>query len=108
MGEFPSAGCPYGGIDHCRAVDVTKIWSQRYGVMYLGGRQIGKQTALPSACIRMMSIMFKITQNTVHRFSLAEILLMAAMNEVEAERRPLAPLQRTYRDQIGVGDDRTR
>jgi hypothetical protein len=52
--------------------------------------------------------MFKITQNTIHRFSLAEILLMAAMNEVEAERRSLAPLVRTYRDQIGVGDDRTR
>jgi hypothetical protein len=30
--------------------------------------------------------MFKITQNTIHRFSLAEILLMAAMNEIEAKR----------------------
>jgi hypothetical protein len=30
---------------------------------------------------------FKITQNTVHRFSLAEILLMAAMNEIEAKRK---------------------
>jgi hypothetical protein len=35
----------------------------------------------------MMSIMFKITQNTIHRFSLAEILLMAAMNEIESRRK---------------------
>ena len=34
--------------------------------------------------------MFKITQNTIHGFSLAEILLMAAMNEIEATRKPLA------------------
>lgn len=33
----------------------------------------------------MMSIMFKITQNTTQHFSLAEILLMAAMNEIEAK-----------------------
>ena len=31
--------------------------------------------------------MFKITQNTIHHFSLAEILLMAAMNEEEAKRK---------------------
>jgi hypothetical protein len=30
--------------------------------------------------------MFKITHNTVHRFSLAEILLMLAMNQAEAKR----------------------
>jgi len=30
--------------------------------------------------------MFKITQNTIKRFTLAEILLMAAMNEIEAKR----------------------
>ena len=29
--------------------------------------------------------MFKITENTIHRFSLEEILLMAAMNEIEAK-----------------------
>jgi hypothetical protein len=37
----------------------------------------------------MMSIMFKITQNTIHYFSLAEILLMAAMNEIEATQKAL-------------------
>lgn len=31
--------------------------------------------------------MFKITQNTVNGFTLAEILLMAAMNDVEAKRK---------------------
>jgi hypothetical protein len=31
--------------------------------------------------------MFKITHNTVFRFSLAEILLMAAMNQLEASGR---------------------
>jgi hypothetical protein len=31
--------------------------------------------------------MFKITHNTVHRFSFTEILLMAALNEVEAKRK---------------------
>jgi hypothetical protein len=34
--------------------------------------------------------MFKITQNTIHHFSFAEILLMAAMNEVEAKRKASA------------------
>ena len=51
------------------------------------GRQIGKQSALPWACIRMMSVMFKITQNTLRDFTLAEVLLMAAMNELEAKRK---------------------
>jgi len=31
--------------------------------------------------------MFKITPNTIQRFSLAEILLMAAINQVEAKRK---------------------
>jgi len=30
--------------------------------------------------------MFKITQNTLRQFSLAEVLLMAAMNQLEAKR----------------------
>ncbi len=34
--------------------------------------------------------MFKITQNTIKSFTLAEILIMAAMNEIEAKRKPLA------------------
>jgi hypothetical protein len=31
--------------------------------------------------------MFKITHNTVHHFSFTEILLMAAINQVEAKRK---------------------
>jgi hypothetical protein len=31
--------------------------------------------------------MFKISYNTVHRFSLAEILVMMAINEIEAKRK---------------------
>jgi hypothetical protein len=58
--------------------------------MHLDEKRTGRQTALPRVCIRMMSIMFKITQNTVHRFSLAEIILMAAMNEIEAKKKASA------------------
>jgi hypothetical protein len=36
--------------------------------------------------------MFKIMPNTVHRFSLAEILLMAAMNEIEAKQKASATM----------------
>jgi hypothetical protein len=31
--------------------------------------------------------MFKITQNTLRDFTLAEVLLMAAMNQLEAKRK---------------------
>jgi len=33
------------------------------------------------------SVMFKITHNTVHRFSFTEILLMVAINQIEAKRQ---------------------
>jgi hypothetical protein len=35
-------------------------------------------------------LMFKITQKTIHGFTLAEVLLMAAMNEIEAKRKASA------------------
>ena len=38
--------------------------------------------------------MFKITQNTINGFTLAEILLMAAMNEIEAQRKASAATSR--------------
>jgi hypothetical protein len=56
--------------------------------------QIGEQSALTMARMRMAPDMFKITQNTVRRFSLGEILLMAAMNEIEAQRRASAATRR--------------
>jgi len=38
----------------------------------------------------MMSVMLQITQNSVQRFSLAEILIMAAMNKVEVAQKSSA------------------
>lgn len=35
----------------------------------------------------MASVMFKITHNTLRGFTLAEVLLMAAMNQLEAKRK---------------------
>jgi hypothetical protein len=35
----------------------------------------------------MMSIVFKITQNAFREFTLAEVLLMAAINQLEAKRK---------------------
>lgn len=55
--------------------------------MYLEGKQTGRKTALPQACVKMISIMFKITQNTFRDFSLAEVLLMAAINQLESKRK---------------------
>jgi hypothetical protein len=45
----------------------------------------------------MMSMMFKITQNTIHHFSLAETLLMAAMNEIEATQKALGRAEQSRR-----------
>lgn len=39
--------------------------------------------------------MFKITQNTTHCFSLAEILLMAAINDIELKRKASSRRNRT-------------
>ncbi len=55
--------------------------------MNLDGTRIGRRTALHRACIRMGSIMFKITQNTFRDFTLAEVLLMVAINQLEAKRK---------------------
>jgi len=37
--------------------------------------------------INRASVMFKITQNTLRGFTLAEVLLMAAMNQLEVKRK---------------------
>jgi len=50
--------------------------------------------------------MFKITQNTINGFTLAEILLMAAMNEIEAGRKTSAKGSNPRKDQLGVDDGR--
>jgi hypothetical protein len=41
--------------------------------------------------------MFKITPSTIHGFTLAEILLMVAMNEVEAKRKASATVNNPER-----------
>ena len=82
---------------------VTQTGSQQHRVMNLDGNRIGKQTALPRAYIRTMSIMFKITQNTIRQFTLAEILLMAAMNEINAKQRTFERTGQARRDPLGVG-----
>jgi len=40
--------------------------------------------------VKIESGMFRIAQNTLRHFTLAEVLLMAAMNQVEAKRKPAA------------------
>lgn len=42
--------------------------------------------------------MFKITQNTVNSFTLSEILLMAAMNEIEAKRKACSTVSNPERN----------
>jgi hypothetical protein len=64
----------------------TQSWSQHYSLMRLNGKPIGRQTASPRLCIRMRSVMFKITQNTICRLSFAQLLIMMAINEIEAKR----------------------
>jgi hypothetical protein len=51
------------------------------------------QSAISVVCSKVGAVMFKITENTINRFTFAEILLMAAMNEIEAKRK--APATRT-------------
>ena len=82
---------------------VTHTGSPQHSVMHLDGSRIGGQTALPRAYIRTMSIMFKITQNTIRQFTLAEILLMAAMNEINAKQRTLERSGQARRDPMGIG-----
>jgi hypothetical protein len=50
-----------------------------------------------------MLAMFKITQNTTHQFTLAEILLMAAMNEIEVKQRAAGRTEQACRNPSGVG-----
>jgi hypothetical protein len=56
-------------------------------VGHLAERQSGLRPAASWVLITIASVMFKITQNTLRSFTLAEVLLMAAMNQLEAKRR---------------------
>jgi len=46
--------------------------------------------------------MFKITRNTIRQFTLAEILVMAAMNEIDAAQGANAHSQEGKTKQTGV------
>ena len=80
------AGCPYSGVDLDWAQHVTESSSPRESVRHLAETHSGIRTA-PRVLVTMVSVMFKITQNTLRNFTLAEVLLMAAMNQLEAERK---------------------
>lgn len=62
------------------------------------------QFSLASSTMR--SLMFKITRDTINGFTLAEILLMAAMNEIEATRNTSAKGSNPRQDQLGASDGR--
>ncbi len=51
-----------------------------------------------SGVYRDEALMFKITQNTVNSFTLSEILLMAAMNEIEAKRKACSTVSNPERN----------
>ncbi len=82
-----SVVCPHSGIDLNWAPDVPGTRCQRNAVKHLAETLIGRQSAVSRARITIESAMFRITHITTKRFSLAEILLMAAMNQIEAKRK---------------------
>ena len=81
------AACPYSGVDLNWAPHVSQRWSPRKSVEHLAETQSGMRPAASCSLITTVSIMFKITQNTLRDFTLAEALLMAAMNQLEAKRK---------------------
>lgn len=81
------AVCPYSGVDLNWAQHVLQRWSPRKSVRHLAETQSGMRSAASWALITTASVMFKITQNTLRGFTFAEVLLMAAMNQLEAKRK---------------------
>jgi hypothetical protein len=79
------AVCPHSGVDLNWAEHLSQRWSPRKSVRHLAETQIGMRPAESWAFITTASVMFKITQNTLRGFTLAEVLLMAAMNQLEAK-----------------------
>jgi hypothetical protein len=61
--------------------------SPRKGLRHLAETQSGTRPAASWLLVTIASVMFKITENTVRGFTLAEVLLMAAMNQLEVERK---------------------
>lgn len=69
-------------ISNWATVEVTQKVTAK-SVRHLPETQIGMQ---PTVSWSVVSAMFRITHITVQRFSLAEILLMVAINQSEAKR----------------------
>ena len=86
---MPPAVCPYSGVDLNWAEHPSPRWPPRKSVRHLAETQIGMRPAASEVLITTGSVMFKITQNTLRDFTLAEVLLMAAMNQLEAKSKPL-------------------
>jgi hypothetical protein len=66
---------------------VTRDWAPGYAARHLARLEFGTQSAAPVPYISMAVVMFKITHNTVQHFSLAEVLLMVAINQMQANRK---------------------
>ncbi|MGC2473311.1 MAG: hypothetical protein WA485_03185, partial [Candidatus Sulfotelmatobacter sp.] len=81
------AVCPYSGVDLNWAQHGSQRGSPSKGVRHLAETQSGMRPAASWTLITRASVMFKITQNTLRGFTLAEVLLMAAMNQLEAKRK---------------------
>ena len=56
-------------------------------VRHLAETPSGMPPAASWPLITTASVMFKITQNTLRDFTFAEVLLMAAMNQLETKRK---------------------
>jgi hypothetical protein len=82
-------------LQHAHIRALTMNWAARVSesgspgksVRHLAETERGRRPAASQALIKLASVMFKITQNTLRGFTLAEILLMAAMNQLEAKRK---------------------
>jgi hypothetical protein len=74
-------------MDRKRADEVTKDLVTSMQCWALRSIADWQTNCNNSGVYRDEALMFKITQNTINGFTLAEILLMAAMNEIETKRK---------------------
>ena len=81
------AVCPYSGVDLNRAEHLSQRWWPRKSVRHLPENRLACDLQHPWVLVTTASAMFKITQNTLRGFTLAEVLLMAAMNQLEARQK---------------------
>ena len=87
----------------------TKV--SRRSIAVQAGEALSQNSDWQASCsihggIKMASAMFKITQNTLDYFTFAEVLLLAAMNQVEAKQKADSVAEQVRKDQLGVGHER--